>query len=250
MISLRNISGVCLLCALPVVAAPAPSAVEVARRLVEGAREVDRVLRTVSDRETGVAAAAELRKRMEQLRSEAEQLGRLPMDKAEDLRALEQLMRDLTHVTQGYIPVVQRLVEVNAYGAEELISLFTFYKMSAAGGNAAGETPLVRAYTGWCEAIDDMLYLLRRAQDAATAAAIVADLSAVVGKVERLAEQTEGLQQGLSPQQLESERVPMARFQSLRGEVRAELRRLQSAQSYGVSGLQELLARCSRACRC
>ena len=255
MISQRHKWVTCLLCALPVtvghaVAAPVESALDVCRGLVNEAREVDRVLRTVSDRESGVAAAAELRTRMESLRKGAELLGRLPMDKAEELRLLEQLMRDLTHVTQGYMPVVQRLNEVNAYGADELISVFVFYKMigPVAGGQSA-ETPLVREYAGWCDAIDDMLYLLRRAQDVSTATAVGAELSAACDKAERRAEQVESLQHGLSPQQLESERVPLARLQTQRAELRMELRRLQGVNCFGVTGLQNLLQRCSRSCR-
>ncbi len=218
--------------------------------LVNESREVDRVLRTVSDRESGVAAATELRTRMESLRKGAEQLGRLPLETAEDLRMLEQLMRDLTHVTQGYMPVVQRLTEVNAYGADELISLFVFYKMIVqTGSTQVSETPLVREYTGWCDSIDDMLYILRRVQDAASASAVVSELSSACSRAERRAEQIEEMQHGLSPQQLESERVPMERLQTLRAELRMELRRLQSVNCYGVQALQELLQRCSRACR-
>ena len=87
MISQRHIWGTCLLCALPVAvgqaaAAPVESAMEVCRMLVNEAREVDRVLRTVSDRETGVAAAAELRTRMEAMRKGVELLESLPMNRA------------------------------------------------------------------------------------------------------------------------------------------------------------------------
>lgn len=255
MISQRHIWGTCLLCALPVavgqtVASSSEGALDVCRRLVNEAREVDRVLRTVSDRESGMSAAEDLRKRMESLRRGAELLERLPMDRAEDLRMLEQLMRDLTHITQGYMPVVQRLVEVNAYGADELISLFAFYRMCGLASSVQpAETPLVREYVVWCDAIDDMLYLLRRAQDAATAAAVISELSAVCGKVERKADMIDVMQQGLSPLQLESERVPRERLQRLRAEVRQELRRLQSCSSYGVNALQALLPECGRACR-
>ena len=255
MISQRHIWGTCLLCALPVavgqtVASSSEGALDVCRRLVNEAREVDRVLRTVSDRETGVAAAAELRRLMESLHKGADLLESLPMNRAEELRELEQLMRDLTHITQGYMPVVQRLNEVNAYGAEELMSLFVFYKMNAQPANGQTvETPLVREYAAWCDSIDDILYLLRRAQDAATAAAAVSKLSAACVKAERKAVAVESLQHGLSPLQLESERVPAERLQRLRAELRSELRRLQSCACHGVTSLQELLPACGRACR-
>lgn len=234
----------------PVWSAPAESALDVCRKLVSEAQEVDKALRTVSDRESGVAAAQALRPRMEYLRRTTEQLGSLPLGSGEEVRKLEQMMRDLTHITQGYMPVVQRLIEVNAYGADELIMLFQYYKMSAE--NTVGqqpETPLARAYQEWCDAVDDMLYLLRRAQNAESAVAVVAELSEMSSKAEQKAALAENLQNGLSPQQLESERLPMGRMQVLRSELRAEQKRLESAGCYGVGQLKELLPAVLRASR-
>lgn len=257
MSSRRHILGLCLLGALPVAvepvfAAPAESAVGVCCRLVQESREVDRLLRTVSDRESGVAAAAELRTRLEYMRQATEQLGRLPISSGEEARSLEQMMRDLTHITQGYMPVVQRLVEVNAYGADELISLFRYYKMSADGGassSQAQETPLVRAYTEWCDSLDDILFLLRRVQSAETAGTVAAELAATLRKAETRATQAEALRAGLSPQQVESEQIPEARWQRLREELRVEVQRLRSAQWGSSSPLRELVAGCCRAGR-
>lgn len=256
MTTLSHIWGVSLLCLLPVAVGQAvqqETALELCRRLVDESREVERLLRTVSDRESGLAAAAELRSKMEFLQQGTGRLGQLPIESAESARRLEQLMRDMMHITQGYMPVVQRLVEVNAYGAEELLRLFQFYKMSAPGVSAApsgGESILVRSYNEWCDGIDDMLYLLRRVQDAASARnASAGELLTSAGRVERSAADAEALQSGLSPQQLESELLPMPRLQRLREELRAEARRLQNAGCYGVSALSELLARCLKAAR-
>ena len=74
--------GLCLVGALPVAVgqvepAPAASAQEICRRLIEESREVDRLLRTVSDRDSGRAAAAELKPRMEYMLRAMEQLGKL-----------------------------------------------------------------------------------------------------------------------------------------------------------------------------
>ena len=247
--------GLCLLCVLPVVVgevSAAEHAVEVCRKLVAESREVGRILRTVSDRESGAAAAADLRKRMEFMRNATEQLGRLPVATVEEARALEQMMRDLTHITQGYMPVVQRLTEVNAYGADELISLFQYYKMSSRESSTLEqpqETPLVHAYLEWCDSIEDLLYSLRRVQNAETAAVIVAELSAIYRKAEERASRVELLQAGLSPQQVESERVPIERLQRLRNELHTELLRLRSASFFGVDALRSAVEACSRAAR-
>ena len=250
-----HISGLCLLCALPLVVgevAVAEPAVDVCRQLVQESREVDRLLRTVSDRESGAAVAADLRGRMEYLRKATEELGRLPVGSAEEARALEQMMRDLTHITQGYMQVVQLLREVNAYGADELISLFQYYKMGASDSVTSelqSETLLVRAYTEWCDAIDDVLYALRRVQSAETAAAVAGELSALVRKMESKAAMAESLQQGLSPQQIEAERVPMERLKRIRDEFRSESQRIRSAQYFGSDLVRDGLEACQRALR-
>ena len=243
-----------LLTALPVFAAePQEGALVLCRRLVEESREVDRLLRTVSDRESGQAVAAALRSKMEFLQQGAGQLSQMPLSGAEAARQLEQLMRDLMHITQGYMPVVHRLVEVNAYGSEELLSLFQFYKMSAAAAaNAArsGESLVVRSCNEWCDSIDDMLYQLRRVQDFATAQTVAGgELVSLIRRVERLAEDVESQQLGLSPQQLESEPLPKARLKFLQGELRNEVLRLQKAGCYGAAQLTPLLESCLKAAR-
>lgn len=244
----------CLLSALPVFAAEQQGgALELCRRLVDESREVDRLLRTVSDRESGQAVAAALRSKMEFLQQGAGQLSQMPLSGAEAARQLEQLMRDLMHVTQGYMPVVHRLVEVNAYGSEELLSLFQFYKMSAAAAaNAArsGESLVVRSCNEWCDSIDDMLYQLRRVQDSGTAQAVAGgELVSLIRRVERLAVDVESQQLGLSPQQLESEPLPKARLKFLQGELRNEVLRLQKVGCYGAAQLTPMLEACLKAAR-
>lgn len=244
----------CLLSALPVFAAEQQGgALELCRRLVDESREVDRLLRTVSDRESGQTVAAELHSKMEFLQQGAGQLSQMPLSGAEAARQLEQLMRDLMHVTQGYMPVVHRLVEVNAYGSDELLSLFQFYKMSAAAAaNAArsGESLVVRSCNEWCDSIDDMLYQLRRVQDFATAQTVAGgELVSLIRRVERLAEDVESQQLGLSPQQLESEPLPKARLKFLQGELRNEVLRLQKAGCYGAAQLTPMLEACLKAAR-
>ena len=255
MSSLHYITGLALLSVLPVAVgqsepAPENAALEICRGLVNDSQEVDRLLRTVSDRESGIAAAAQLRTLMERMRQAAEHLGRLPLESTEAARLLVQTMRDLTHVTQGYMPVVQLLTEVNAYGAEELLDLFRFYKMSApdgAGNRVVDESPLVRSYVDWCDSIDDMLYLLRRVQNPDTAAASCADLRNALQKCGARYAQVERLRGGLSPQQQESEQVPVERLLRLRTELRSEIGRIRAAGCYGEDALQSLLDACGQA---
>jgi hypothetical protein len=129
MMQLRHIWGICPLLALPVAVGEVESAAtpaDVCRRMVETTHEIGRLLRTVSDQESGRKVAGELKLLLEYMQRETGRLSQLPISSAEAARELEQAMRDLMHITQGYMPVVQRLNEVNAYGAEELMQLFLF----------------------------------------------------------------------------------------------------------------------------
>ncbi len=253
--SLRHILGLCPLCALPVAvgqAECAERASDVCRRLVEKSREVDRLLRTVSDQESGNKVAAELKPLMEYMHREIGHLSQLPIESAEEARVVEQSMRDLMHITQGIMPVVQRLNEVNAYGAEELMQLFRFYKMSTPSSlvsDRRDETPLARSYGEWGDSMDDVVYLLRRVSDAASAAVLMPDIQGAVQRMEDRAAQVERLQNEMNPHQMRAERLPMERMMRLNSELRAEVERLQKVQGYGAAGMGPLLERCSRAAR-
>ena len=132
------------------------------------------------------------------------------------------------------------------------MAIFQDYKMGA--GDVAAtprnfESPLVQAYAEWCDSIDDMLFTLRRVQNDSSAQDAAVELPALLRKVEDKAEQVEKLQAGLSPLQVESERVPMERLQRLRAELRDEVQRIRNAGGHGVSAMQELLPACVRASR-
>lgn len=255
MTTLRHILWVCPLCALPVAVGQVEgvaNAPDLCCRLVEKSREVDRLLRTVSDQESGNKAAAELKPMMEYLHREIGRLSQLPIESAEAARTLEQSMRDLMHITQGFMPVVQRLNEVNAYGAEELMQLFRFYKMntpSSLVSDRRDETPLVRNYGEWGDSMDDVVYLMRRVSDHDSAAALMPDIQGAVQRMEDRAAQVDRLQNEMNPHQMEAERLPMERMMRLNSELRAEVERLQKVQGYGVAGMKPLLERCSRASR-
>ena len=120
----------------------------------------------------------------------------------------------------------------------------------AANAARSGESLVVRSCNEWCDSIDDMLYQLRRVQDFATAQTVAGgELVSLIRRVERLAEDVESQQLGLSPQQLESEPLPKARLKFLQGELRNEVLRLQKAGCYGAAQLTPLLEACLKAAR-
>ncbi|MBR5888698.1 MAG: hypothetical protein IKY92_01475 [Akkermansia sp.] len=250
MMLLRHIWGICPLLALPVAVGQVETAdtpVDVCRRMIEMTHEIGRLLRTVSDQESGRKVAGELKPLLEYMHRETAHLSQLPITSAEEGRELEQAMRDLMHITQGYMPVVQRLNEVNAYGAEDLMQVFRFYKMSMSSSLAADrrdETPLVRSCGEWGDCLEDIIYLLRRAVNADSAAAVMPDLKPAMQRLEDRSLQIMRLQKNLTPHQLEAERLPLERLELLKSEFCTEAERLMEVQGYGVPGLPELLGRC------
>ncbi len=251
--SLRHILGLCLLCALPVavgqVEALPETPVEICRKLVADAHEVSRLLRTVGDRSSGEQAAMKLRPLLEVMHRATGQLSRFPVASPEEVRQMEQFMRDLMHITQGYMPVVQRLNEVNAYGAEELIELFQFYKLNASCSNEPGyseETPLGQKYAAWCDSLDDVLYLLRQVRDAGAAARVQQELEGAARRMETLAWQVKQMQNGLAPRQVESEQLPVPRVLRLLEELRLEVRRVRGLPGLQQDSLEPSLKICER----
>lgn len=251
--SLRHILGLCPLCALPVAVGQVEvlpeTPVEICRKLVADAHEVSRLVRTVGDRSSGEQAAAQLKPLLEGMHRATGQLSRFPVSSPEEVRQMEQFMRDLMHITQGYMPVVQRLNEVNAYGAEELIELFQFYKLNASCCIEPGyseETPLGQKYAAWCDSLDDVLYLLRQVRDAESATRVQPELAGAAQRMETLAGQVKALQNGLAPRQVESEQLPLPRVLRLLEELRHEVRRVRELSGGQQGALEALLKVCEQ----
>lgn len=131
-----------LLVALPVVGQqptaalseiPVPSMqqsqTDTCKALVQRAREVERLLRTVGDRESADAAAQQLHIHLEEMKKGFAHLEKQPLANEEEARAVAMEIRSLAHVMQGTMPVLQMLREVNAYGSEALINVFLLYKL-------------------------------------------------------------------------------------------------------------------------
>lgn len=243
----------CLLAVIPVAVALAEPAAQESQeslctRLVNEANEVSRLLRTISDHDSALAATAELRPRLEFMRQSIEGLERMPIESPEAARMLESTMRDLLHITQSNVLVLQRLAEVNAYGAEELLALFRFYKMDAGLSqphSSRQETPLVRSYNEWCDSLEELVFLLRGLENAGEVEAVMPGIRAAVEKAAARSAQVESHLSGLAPQQVESERGAADRLHRLGSELRVEIQRLRGAGVFEQTELQAVLQQCS-----
>lgn len=157
----------------PVAAAPAvPCRHAAAHELVLHTASVERLLRSVSDKESADRAAQGLRNEFAAMQAGLEQLAAHASDNPAEMQELARTMRRLTYMTQAYIPIIKRLDEVNAYGSEELMTVLHCYKQAAGTPVAvpAVDSPVLAAYTDWEDTLSDVLYHLRKVQSPDSAA--------------------------------------------------------------------------------
>lgn len=220
-------------------------------QLVEEAREIDRILHTISDKASADHAAIVLRDRLELMRTLLKKLERMPAPSPAETRMLDQQMSALTHISQGYIPMVQRLTEVNGYGSEDLLEVFLNYKVVVSqrmsSATRAEDIPQSRLYTTIGDQLEDILYLLRKVQDRESAARAVRALDAAQVETTRLRQMLEDLSPILPEEQREATRPARERLRRLCEELKSQQERLRKAGFYGEENLGAALERYSEA---
>lgn len=145
---------------------------QASHELVLHTAAVERLLRSVSDKESADRAAKGLRTEFEAMKAGLEKLAVQGAENPADMQELARTMRRLTYMTQSYIPIIKRLDEVNAYGSEELLTVLHLYKQAAGTPVVAPvlDSPVLAAYTDWEDALSNVLYHLRKVQSPAAAA--------------------------------------------------------------------------------
>lgn len=235
-----------MLHSLPVTVADAEAPSEevqsspVCTELLDQARQIDRILRSVSDRESADKAADELKVLLDRMQSLCCQLETLPVSTPEGARMLSESMRTLTHIFQGYIPVVERLMEVNAYGSEMLVNVFHLYKVRDGYGTVRSqeESPCVLAWQELADYLEVVLYHVRKLN---TAEDVNQQMPGIHEAVQRLEHRLQTLRSdGYQREIPDSCRSQMS---ALYQELRDERRRL-SDSGLLTDELADLLNRC------
>lgn len=235
-----------MLLPLPVTVADAEAPSEavqscsVCTELLEQSRQIDRILRSVSDRESADKAADELKVLFDRMQGLCGQLETLPVSTPEDARMLSDSMRTLTHIFQSYIPVVERLMEVNAYGSEKLVNVFHLYKVrdGYGTGQPQEESPRVLA---WQEVVDSLEVVLYHVRKLNTADAVNQQMPRLREAVQRVEQRWQTARSDESHREIpESCRSQMS---ALYRELRDEMHRL-SDSGLLTDELADLLSRC------
>lgn len=241
---MRALTFFCCLAAVSAAFAAPPQG-DTCRELVERSLAVERSLLSVNDRETADSAAERLEIEFAALQRMLKGLSEHPHTEDADRQKLEQTMQSLLYITQRYLPVVQRVEEVNAYGSEHLMAVLQRYKQSAPRHEAgeSAETPQSRAQTEWAEAAEDVLYLLRQVQDETDAEETALSLPLAVEHLQtcRLRAQALRSTSAARPD------AALKNLPRLQAELKGEAERLQQNNAFGVPSLLPMAEKAVRA---
>ena len=205
--------------------------------LIEEARRIESILRGVTDKASADDAAKKLAQCSIKMQAFLSELEKMPFD-AETTLIITTQMTALTHITQRYMERVNELQQSGAYEstllAEQLNKLLADEEYS----NADEGEPLAPIYSEMERLLGDALYMLRKAQDTASAKDAASALRDI------LAQQTE-LHKEVT-QTADSASVDYTTHGSISylvEELDKEFTRLKEADFYGDPDLASLLQR-------
>lgn len=212
-------------------------------RLLEEAKGIDPLLHTVTDKTSAEAAAAELRPRIDRMQTLLRLLEKAPVGPATE-QSISTQMSTLTRVTQGVLPTIQRLVEVNAYGSDRLLDILRHYlasRQDMGGVSEIEELPVSRLYEEMCDNLVDALYLMHKAQDPDSAQAAAASLKENITAHRRHQSLIRALTSGQGERQHPLSRTTKERLDTIREELKQEESRLRHAGFYSTPSLETLV---------
>ncbi len=214
----------------------------VCEALLEQAQRVDRLLRTVSDRESAEKVAGELGSALDNMQQLCRRLENTPVENPEEARELAASMRSLTHVFQGYMPVVERLMEVNAYGSERLVNVFHLYKVLEGYRTdfPRQDSPRLMAYQEWADAVEFVLYHVRKLRAEADMTVLMPNIREAGARAERCRKEAAA---GEGDADCDAIQAVRKHLENLRMELQTERMRLSNAGLLS-SELSDLLHHC------
>lgn len=213
--------------------------------LVADAQHIGQLLNEVTDKESADRVAQELDQRLTHMNTQLHELEQMPL-RGRDAEALKQHMATLTHVCQSTLQAMQRLAEVNAYGSEALMGVFSRYKIG--DGKLPthlqdDDLPHTQLYAELTDAMEDALYCLQRVQDEPGARQAAADLTPTLHKIERICQMLVQLAPPRTDEQREAVRPARERLHTLMSDLKAQCDRLRKAHCYNCEALDLLLPR-------
>lgn len=225
--------------------APHTAMDELFETLVHEAQQINARLAEITDKESADASVQELEKRFTTMIDKLRELEKLPFNHEQYSEALTLHMTTLTHVAQGCLSAMHRLIEVNAYGSETLMAVFMRYKLD--DGNLphlrAEELPHNQLYNELADILEEALFCLRGVQNEESAAAAVRTLPPLLRKLESTHEMLVQLAPLRTDEQREAVRPARERLQQLSAEIKQHNDRLKTVSCYLCPDLETILLR-------
>ncbi|MBR5212665.1 MAG: hypothetical protein IKV92_00195 [Akkermansia sp.] len=238
-----------LLCNMPLMAWDGARAVEsepneaevLCKKLIDNAKTIDSLLHSVKDTASAEAAAPKLEQQLREMRTLLAGLETLPFD-AETTNIITRQMSALTHIYQSYMPLIQELLEKNAYGSSALMEHLhkhnsdnDYYEEEPAPDTA----PYAQIYQSMETALSSAVYSLRKAADIATAKDAALIVSESLAEHRRLMDELVTLSS--LEEQSENDRRLQDSLINLRTELEREYERLKELQFFGEPDLPLLM---------
>ncbi len=222
-------------------AASTQAAEDLCSKLIANAKEIDALLHTIRDTASADAAAPQLEKKLQEMRALLAGLETLPFD-AETTQIITNNMMELTHLYQSYMPLIQELIDKNAYGSVALLEHLRKHNADNdiyADADTDVAIPYADIYQRMETALNRAVYNLRKATDIYTATEAAGIVSESYALQQSLMKELTTLQ-NLEPHPAENQAIPESITQ-LKAELERELERLRELQFFGEPDLPSLI---------
>lgn len=216
-------------------------------QLLDEAKGIEPLLHTVTDKASAEKAASDLQLRIDRMQTLLKLLEDTPQ-KPHAAQAISTQMSTLTRVTQGVLPTIERLIEVNAYGSDRLLGIMRRYLANSQDMGDTGSKPETPAnlHDEMSHHLNAVLELLRQIQDADSAKSAAARLQELLAMQGRLQSSLNALSPEPGKGQQEAAEEMQNRILSLRDAIRREVERLQHAGFYSMPDMGTWLKGFSR----
>lgn len=210
-------------------------------KLIANAKEIEDLLHSVKDAESANAVALKLEKKLREMRNLLAELETLPFD-AETTQIITTQMMELTHIYQSYMPLIQELLQNNAYGSAPLMEQL---RRHVADNEYCEEEatditlPYADIYARMESALSTAVYSLRKTTDIYTAKEAANVIAEAYSIHQSLLNELTTLQ-NLEPHPAENLVIPDSLIQ-LKTEMQREYERLKELQFYGEPDLPSII---------